>query len=289
MLKTGSVKPYKSYDEQIRLLKNRGLIIGNETKAKEILKRISYYRFSAYSLTLRKNDSFYEGTTFENIYELYLFDSQFRALALKYTHIVEIAFRSYIAHYHAEKYGPLGYLIPSNFEDIANHARFLVDINKSIERSSDLFIEHHRRDKDNVFPFWVVVEVSTFGSLSKLFKNMLISDRTLLSKKYTGFGRKYVENWLQATVDFRNTAAHGGRFYNRKLMATPVKLNSKLYLGIDNTTPFANLIAVCSLLPSKELRALMISDIEQSFVSHPFALPSHLGFPSDWKAILSKI
>ncbi len=289
MLKYGSAKPYKTYDEQLEILKSRGLLIEDEPLAKDILQRINYYRFSAYSLTLRRNDSFYEGVTFNNVYELYLFDSCFRELALKYSQIVEVAFRSYISHYHSKVYGPLGYLEPSHFEDISKHAKFLVEIDKDVSRSSDVFIEHHRRNKDSVFPFWVIIEVTTFGTLSKFFKNMKPTDRTALSKEYTKYGRKYIENWLQAAVDFRNTAAHGGRFYNRTLMATPVKLNAKKYPGINNMTPFANIIAVCSLLPSDDLKKGMIFEIKQLFNTHPFALPIHLGFPSNWESILAAI
>lgn len=51
---TGSVKPFKSYDEQVELLISRGLLVNDKENAKAILKRMNYYRLSAYSLTLRK-------------------------------------------------------------------------------------------------------------------------------------------------------------------------------------------------------------------------------------------
>ena len=71
-------KPFKSYDEQIALLRQRGLIIANEDTARVILKRMNYYRLSAYSLTLRKNDTFYPHVSIEDIVELYDFDAEVR-------------------------------------------------------------------------------------------------------------------------------------------------------------------------------------------------------------------
>lgn len=71
-----NVKPFKTYDEQISLLKSRGLIISDDDKAREILKRMNYYRLSAYSLTLRKDDVFYPGVSIEDIVALYDFDAK---------------------------------------------------------------------------------------------------------------------------------------------------------------------------------------------------------------------
>ena len=48
------LKEPKTFDEQIDLLKSRGLIIGDEEKAKFILSNISYYRFSAYLIHFKR-------------------------------------------------------------------------------------------------------------------------------------------------------------------------------------------------------------------------------------------
>lgn len=46
------VKTFKTIDEQIKILKDRGLIIKDEEYAKKVLLNMSYYRLSAYTLTL---------------------------------------------------------------------------------------------------------------------------------------------------------------------------------------------------------------------------------------------
>ncbi|NBK19006.1 hypothetical protein D1157_10420 [Anaerotruncus sp. X29] len=107
---TGISKPFKSLEDQVDLLESRGLIIDDRDMALEYLQRINYYKISAYSLTLRKNDTFYKNIHFSNIIELYDFDNDFRLNYLKYSIHVETAFKSYIAYYHTREYGPLGYL-----------------------------------------------------------------------------------------------------------------------------------------------------------------------------------
>lgn len=286
MLNSGKTKPFKTYDEQVDLLIKRGLLVSDRKKAVSVLKRINYYRFSAYSLTLRKNDVFYPNVTFENICELYQFDDAFRQIILKYSLVVETAFRSYIAHVHSRKYTPVGYLDPSNFEDIARHSRFIVELDHEIDRSDDLFVTHHKNDLNSVFPIWVAIEVTTFGALSKLFKNMKQADRTEISRDFVGFGRMYVENWLQCCSYCRNIAAHGGRFYNRLLMANPVRLNPKKHAGINNVSPFAFVIAIYNLLPSRDLKDSLKKDLNDAFSRYPFALKKHLGFPENWKSVL---
>ena len=43
-------KPHLTYEEQIELLRDRGLIISNPAQAIRHLKRIGYYRLSGYTL-----------------------------------------------------------------------------------------------------------------------------------------------------------------------------------------------------------------------------------------------
>lgn len=287
MLKAGTTKPFLSYENQLKLLEARGLIIEDRDKALSVLMSINYYRFSGYSLTLRRDDdTFYPNITFDNIYELYMFDEQYRSIMMKYCGIVEVTFRSYISYFHAGKYTPLGYLFPGNFEKKRYHKSFLKDLEKEIERSDDFFIAHHKKDLGSVFPFWVAIEVTSFGVLSKLYKNLKIEDRTFIAKKYIKYNREYVENWLQCSSYTRNIAAHGGRFYNRRLKSCPVRLNRKRYSDIDNTSPFAFVIAIYNLLPSDRVKGMMLKDIKKCLEDYPFALLKHLGFPNTWDEIL---
>ena len=46
--KSKRLKEFKTLDEQLDLLENRGLIIYNKEKTKKILRNTNYYRLSAY-------------------------------------------------------------------------------------------------------------------------------------------------------------------------------------------------------------------------------------------------
>jgi hypothetical protein len=51
--KTTTVKPALTFDEQVELMASRGLVIANKVAAAEVLRRINYYRFTAYTLSFK--------------------------------------------------------------------------------------------------------------------------------------------------------------------------------------------------------------------------------------------
>ena len=77
-----AIKEYKTIDEQIALLRSRGLAIADEELAKDFLLRNNYYRISGYSLTLRSHDVFSKNASFQNIIDIYCFDHEFRHVLL---------------------------------------------------------------------------------------------------------------------------------------------------------------------------------------------------------------
>ena len=50
-------KPALTFEEQIALLKSRGLVIDDEQRATRHLSNVSYYRMSAYMLSFKKFDT----------------------------------------------------------------------------------------------------------------------------------------------------------------------------------------------------------------------------------------
>ena len=280
-------KPFKNYDEQISLLKERGLIITDDAYARDILKRMNYYRFSAYSLTLRENDRFFPEVALQDVVALYDFDQEFRNIIFKYGTIAETVARAYIAYYHARQYGPIGYLNNQNFEDEHRHATFLGTLNHEISRSKEPFITHHKKDKQGVYPLWVAIEEMTFGTLSLFYKNMLEADRNCIAREYYGRKSAYIENYLQCAVVARNIAAHGGRFYNRVRLSPAVKLPLPMRRSnVNNESPFAYFYAIYELLPDDEKFGL-IRAVEKLFEKYPTAELSKMGFQCHWKALLN--
>ena len=105
---------------QIDNLKRNNLIINDEEEAAHILQRISYYRLiKAYgsSFKVKKTGKYRDQTTFDQIYRVYEFDNQLRHLLIPYLQEIEITLRCQITNYFCVKYGVLGYLDRTNFEN----------------------------------------------------------------------------------------------------------------------------------------------------------------------------
>ncbi|TFE24721.1 Abi family protein [Cohnella luojiensis] len=100
------LKPPATYKEMIDILRSRGLKVGNENRATDILKRINYYRLTGYLLPYKINEEKYiDGTVFEHVVELYDFDMRLRSLLLDIFEYVEVSMRSQISYHLAHKYG----------------------------------------------------------------------------------------------------------------------------------------------------------------------------------------
>ena len=113
-------KIFKTLDEQIEILEEKGLIIEDVDYAKEILFRENYFFISGYRhLFMRHNDKdrFIKGTTFDELYGMFVFDRMIRNIMFKYILIVENNIKSIISYQMSKKYGfkEEDYLNPKNF------------------------------------------------------------------------------------------------------------------------------------------------------------------------------
>ena len=112
-------KTFKTLDEQIEILKSRGLVINDIEKAKNILLRENYFFISGYRhlfMKSRKDDKFISGTTFEELYAMFVFDRRVRNIFFKNLLIVENNIKSLISYQLSKKYGykEKEYLNPKN-------------------------------------------------------------------------------------------------------------------------------------------------------------------------------
>ena len=74
-----------TFDEQLDKLLVHGIVISDREKAKDILNRVNYYRFTGYALQFRQDSSgsnYVEGTKFETVYHLYKVDEILRAIGV---------------------------------------------------------------------------------------------------------------------------------------------------------------------------------------------------------------
>ncbi len=115
---------YKTFDQQIEILQNRGLIINDIEYAKEILSIHNYYNvINGYKNLFcyadeNGNEKFISGTTFDEIYSLYEFDRELRSIIFKYTLQIENTLRTLVSHIFSKYHGIENYLRYSNFDFI---------------------------------------------------------------------------------------------------------------------------------------------------------------------------
>ena len=285
-----SVKPFCTYQQQIDKLEARGLIVRDKAYAESVLRSENYYRLRGYWLTMVKkqgtppDDVFYPGTTFENIVDVYLFDVDLREIILSATSIIETNLKAYISYYHAQKYGPIGYMNYEHFEDVNKHIWMMYELQKDkTARKDELFVQHHKKCKGGIFPVWAATELMSFGQVSKFFKNMVREDRNKMSREfYSISSREYIESWIQCAVVARNIAAHGGRFYNRFLSP---KIRLPDAPAGNASTFWGYAYAIYMLLPEEKKEAF-ISDLSRAISAHKYVLLKHISFPDNWAQIM---
>jgi len=282
-------QPPLNIDEQIANLKSINLTIEDENSAKKFLNDVSYFRFiKAYSLGLKpRNGSYKNGVTFNQLVELYLFNANFRHILFEQIEKIEVNLRCRLANYFSAKYGVLGYENSCNFENPLFHETFILDIKDEIKRNSRApfvrnFVSYY---ENGTIPFYALVEILSFGELSKLFKNMHNVDKKAIAIKYN-VGYTYFESWIESISYVRNICAHYGRLYNAKLTKTPRLYEQYREQGISNIRIFGVLCCLKHLLPSDEHWLDFVNTLDKMFIKYPHVDKSTMSFPENWKEIL---
>lgn len=245
-------KPPLFIEQQIRLLRSRGMTIDNPDRAARYLAHINYYRLRAYWLPFEEKAEgtehhFKAGTTFNEALTLYLLDRKFRLLVMEAIERLEISFRTRFAHELALKYGSHAHLDASLFKRSDIYHQHIENLKGEISRSQETFIEHYRATYDDpeLPPIWAVCEVMTFGQLSMWFKNLKCSsDRNAIARIY-GIHEVILGSFMHHLTHIRNLTAHHCRLWNRRIVFTmsiptlPVDLakqfNPKTHRNIYNT------------------------------------------------------
>lgn len=282
-------QPSMNIDEQIENLKAIGLTINNEDYARQILNDISYFRLiKAYGLGLKeKNANFDKCISFEQIVELYLFNANFRQLLFTMIERIEVNLRCRVANHFSHTYGVLGYEEPTNFDNSVYHKEFLNDINEEIARNSKSpFVKNFQNNYvDGKIPFYALVELFSFGTLSKFYKNMKPQDKKEIAKLY-GVGYTYLESWVEHIAFVRNICAHYGRLYNINLAKTPKLYKQYDEQGISNIRVFATIICIKHLLFDNKHWTEFVDNLGLLFQKYPHVNKKLMGFPDNWEKFL---
>ncbi len=281
------LKPPCTFKQQIDKFKERGLIIENEVYAEKILSRVNYYRLSAYGLGLHENNQYKHNVTFETIYCLYEFDVRFRYLLLEAIEIIEIMFRTKIAHHLAMKYGSESYLDVNCFQSEKYHNGFVREFNNEKNRQEDTaFIKHHNTHYQGRMPVWVAVEIFSFGMLSLFYGNMKIEDQVVVAQDFNT-SPAYIRSWLKCLVEVRNICAHYGRVYNRNLSSEPKLYKEHKYIRKNRI--FAIILIIRRLLDDNSFQKAFILKVQALIEAYSANLNlSYIGFPENWQSLLGE-
>ena len=290
------VKEHKTFDEQLQLLKDRNLIISNDTYALAKLQHINYYRLSAYFLPFQypkkseNKNKFLPNTTFEDIINLYYFDTDLRKIIFEAIEIIEIYLRTQISYYHSKNYGAFGYL---NIDSLRVNKQTTFDelqqdILKEKNRSKEVFIKHLKNKYNTTdLPIWCVVEIISFGSLSKLFMLLQEDEQNNVISSMGGINKVVFFKWFKALSSIRNICAHHSRLWNRTLgVSFEVPRNNDKFEQFSqskNKIFFALSVMVYILNSIDENEFDFKNKVKQLFLKYPNINKKAMGFIDDWE------
>lgn len=292
-----SDKTFKSINDQINLLKDRGLQIGDEQKAREFLLLNNYYRISGYSLTLRNHDVFSPRATFQNIMDIYWFDHELRHILLTYLEIIEVSVKSVYAYEFTKQYGPAGYLDATNFTDAKRHQEIIdkAEHQKNARKPHEAYLKHFIDDLHQDIPLWAYVDLLTISDISFLYS---ISEPSLKQTVASTFGLNmskgsdFLGKFMHSMTIVRNLCAHGSRLYNRLFEQKPALSKSERGLlrinhdgTIDNSHLYGFILIMRRLLDAETFRA-MKDEIITLKGWYPFVEMRYYGFGDDWETAL---
>lgn len=248
-------KPALSVDQQLELLKERGLHIANEHKAMCLLEVVTLFRLSPYMRPFqetRPDHAFKPGSTLKDIVEVYRFDSSLRRLVMEAIERVEVAIRAAINNHLSPRLGSGWITDPKSFHSSYAHGELLrplrlklADEARKLERErarnqrsgrSEHAIRQHmdNRARDNYFrfygatynhpelpPAWAMLEEMSLGTVSTLFRAIARSrDKKAIASRFK-LPFEVLESWLHTLTFIRNCCAHHSRLWNRELPVRP--------------------------------------------------------------------
>lgn len=304
-------KIFKNLDEQVEILESKGLIIKNVEEAKEILFRENYFFVSGYRhLFMRHNDKdrFIPGTTFDELYGMFIFDRRIRNIMFKYILIVENNIKSIISYQMSKRYGfrEKDYLNPKNFtrdpmksrqvRDILDKTRRQIRVNGKQHTATMHYLSNY-----GYIPMWILVKVLSFGIVSELFNILKKEDQDMIAEIYH-LDSETLSIYLSLLSNLRNVCAHEDVLYDHRTQrAIP---NSKYHqmLGIEMTDDeyifgkndlFSVVIMLKQMLTDEEFREFVyeigyeIDVLDGKVDVVPLiSILNRIGFPENWRDII---
>lgn len=306
-------KGWLDYDGQVDKLRRRGLKIADADFAKQFLAYSNYYRFTGYCLRFQhKNASgervFNDGVSFSDVTDIYEIDKTLRDCISDALGAVEISFRSAVAYHFAEAHGAFGHTVRDNFDRRFVSPRtdptgrtlpslydeWHEELVSETKRSNELFVRHFEKKYLQFpdLPIWAALEICSFGTLSKMFKNMLRLDMRPIAARYS-LQASTLDSCMHSFVYVRNICAHHSRLWDKMFAISPQLPPGKMW---DVVRKANNRIYSIAMLLNwmlshdsfgqkvhSEWKTRFESVVDSFFARFP-NLVHYTGIPPDWKA-----
>lgn len=242
-------KEFKTIEELVQLLESRG-IATDEMTAKIIQKESYYAVVNGYkdsfldksAMQDHAHDVYKPGTTFNQIYSLFLFDRELRWTLFPYLTTAETVLKNAIVYAFCERYrDPMAYLDRANYASAKDmlvlegfkgnkgrlHSKSLADLMARFNGKIAIdggptrpFIRHYMEEYGFV-PLWVLQNDLTFGNIEHFYqlqKRGVQNAACRIVSEITGrsdrrIGARDLLRSLTVLVFFRNICAHDDRFY----------------------------------------------------------------------------
>ncbi len=309
-------KVFKSIDEQIQILKSKGLIIKDETYASSVLLRENYFFLTGYKYIFYKNDgsrTFVDNTTFEEMHALFYFDRQFRNIIFKNLLIIENNYKSFFSYVMSKNYGyrEKEYLNMRNFDDSKGKIMQINDLLRKLKRQIKINGGQHQATMHYMknygyIPMWVGVKVLSFGLISEMYSILKLKDKNEISDMYK-IDTAMLEIFLPILANYRNLCAHEDILYNHRTQRSipDTKYHNLLNISkeiveeekeeyINGKNDLFSLVIILKYMLSKDDFKMMMNEIIYEFEYLDARVDSiqmskvskSMGFPSNYKDIM---
>jgi len=304
-------KIFKNLDEQIEILRSKGLIINDIDSAKEVLLKENYFFLSGYRhLLMRKHKdaNFIEGTRFEELHAIFIFDRELRNIMFKHILIIENNIKSIMSYQLSKKYGfrEEEYLNPKNFVNEPEREGQVFDVISKMKRQIRVNGKQHSAtfhymSQYGYVPMWILVKVLSLGLISELFNILKYEDRKAIADSYK-IDPETLSIYISLLSNFRNLCAHEDILYDHKTgrdipdtkyhYELDIEMNEDGYIYGKNDL-FALIIIMKQLFSENEFIDL-INEIEYIVAQLDGRLDviemdvflNKVGFPKNWSSIV---
>lgn len=273
------MRPFKSLEQQIQILRERGLAFDNEEEAKLYLLDNNYYNIiNMFSKVFQENTNQYvSGTEFKEIKALHILDTEIKANLMKFILVAEKHFKSILSYYLAEEYHdePYAYLRTSSYPDTSplEISRTLSDISRKIssliQKKEPNSVKHHHGNYHDV-PLWVIINELEFGTVRYMYKHSSSRVRTKVARRLAQFlysntkesvqlPPEYIDRMLEHINEIRNCVAHNNKLHHftcRKHLYHVAVLFEPYGVLKDSpkNTVFSTFLTLQCFMPDKDYR-----------------------------------